>query len=118
MKITMKTLYSSPEGALQPGQTADVAPALAKALVAGGYAMAGDEEYGPEDANKANAKPKRSSARPSTKRGRGAQSDEDTGDVEGQGDGDTGDGDADDQGDGGKGGDGEQGAGGGESGKD
>jgi hypothetical protein len=91
VRITMKTLYASPEGALQPGQTADVNPKLGNALVKGGYAVAGDEEFSPADADAANQKAgarRGSGGRPSTKRGRGAAADDG-----GSGDGGTGDGD-------------------------
>jgi len=94
----MKTLYASPEGALQPGQTADVAPSLAKALVSGGYAVAGKEEFSAADADTANQKAgAKRGRRPSTKRTRGAAGGDDSGD-----DGDDGD-DGTDDGDGGTG---------------
>lgn len=103
----MKTLYASAEGALQPGQTADVPPKLGKALVAGGYAVEGKDEFSPADADAANQKKAagRRGGRPAGKSSRGAAADDgigdestDTGD-EGTGDGDPGTGDdGDDEG--------------------
>ena len=38
MKIKLSTLYAGPSGVMEPGSVHDVDPALARALVEGGYA--------------------------------------------------------------------------------
>ncbi|MBC7193871.1 hypothetical protein [Marinobacter sp.] len=61
MRIKMLTTAASPDGVFLAGQVVDVTPKLAKAFVAGGYALAVESAAieQPEKAVLAQAKPKK-----------------------------------------------------------
>lgn len=94
MRITMKTLYATPERSIAAGATAEVPDKEARDLIAKGYAV-------PEDADEADGKapggrPKAAKATRGRAAGRGRRSDEDdgaAGDDQGDGAGDDGPGD-------------------------
>ena len=48
MKIRMRTIYAGPTGTASPGQVVELADPAAKALIAGGFAVAVDAPAVPE----------------------------------------------------------------------